>query len=166
MLRHDTEAPMTRWYTVENEQRLRDASLKARSIAGVARELGIVPVGGNYRTLKFHITRLGIDTSHHTGQAWNRDNYRGSGYRNNGGWRKHLIRIRGHRCEGCKLTTWLGKPITLELEHKDGNSTNYDEDNLSLLCCNCHSQTGTWRRKKHLGPRSPTAEAADLSPVQ
>ena len=40
------------------------------------------------------------------------------------------------------------QPITLELEHIDGNSTNYDEDNLLLLCCNCHSQTDTWRRKK------------------
>lgn len=144
--------PYTNWCQPANEQRLRDAALKARSIAGVARELGLVAKGGNYRTLKFHITRLGISTEHHTGQAWNREHYRGSGYRNNGSWRKHLIRVRGHRCERCLLTTWFGLPITLELEHRDGVSTNYDEANLLLLCCNCHSQTKTWRRRKNPAP--------------
>lgn len=43
---------------------------------------------------------------------------------------------------------WLGQPITLELEHKDGVHQNNIRENLECLCPNCHSQTDTWRRKK------------------
>jgi 5-methylcytosine-specific restriction endonuclease McrA len=35
----------------------------------------------------------------------------------------------------------------LELEHKDGNSDNNIEDNLELLCPNCHSQSPTYKAK-------------------
>jgi hypothetical protein len=59
-----------------------------------------------------------------------------------------LISKRGHKCEKCFNEEWLGKSITLELEHIDGNTKNNDESNLLLLCPNCHSQTPTWRRKK------------------
>lgn len=139
----------TRWELPENEQRLREAVAASTSIAGVARMLGIVPVGGNYKTIKHHITRLELDTSHHAGQAWNRGNYRA---RNAESTKNHiklcLIREHGHQCMRCKLTEWLGQPITLELEHKDGVNSNNDPGNLELLCPNCHSQTPTWRRKK------------------
>ena len=154
----------TNWKLPENEERLRDAALKARSIAGMAKLLGIKPVGGNFRTLKIHIARLDIDVSHHTGQSWNKENYRGYEYRNNEGWRKQLIRERGHKCESCTLTEWLGKPIPLELEHVDGNSGNYTVENLKLLCCNCHAQTPTWRRRK--APYPNQVEETDLSPVK
>jgi hypothetical protein len=150
------------WRLPENEERLRDAALKSKSIAGMCRELGLVPIGGNFHTLKFHITRLEIDTRHHLGQQWNRDNFKGSGYRGNESWKKQLIRTRGYRCERCKLSEWMGQPITLELEHVDGNSSNYNEENLKLLCCNCHAQTPTWRRRKAPYPNS--AEESDLSP--
>lgn len=50
-----------------------------------------------------------------------------------------------HACNGCGLTTWRGQPITLELEHKDGNRCNDARENLEALCPNCHSQTPTWR---------------------
>ena len=45
-------------------------------------------------------------------------------------------------CQGCGLTgSYNGKPLSLQLEHLDGNSRNNKEENLSLLCPNCHSQT-------------------------
>lgn len=49
-----------------------------------------------------------------------------------------------HRCEHCGLTEWLGKPIPLQLHHKDGNHNNNTIDNLELLCPNCHSLTDTY----------------------
>lgn len=56
--------------------------------------------------------------------------------------RKRLIEDRGHRCENCKLTKWLGQPIMLEVHnHKV-------PDQRKLLCPNCHSQTGDWRKKQ------------------
>ena len=33
------------------------------------------------------------------------------------------------------------------MEHLDGNSENNNLDNLSLLCCNCHAQTDTYKVK-------------------
>jgi 5-methylcytosine-specific restriction endonuclease McrA len=41
----------------------------------------------------------------------------------------------------------LGNPIPLELEHKDGNCTNHNIENLELLCPNCHALTDTYRGK-------------------
>lgn len=64
------------------------------------------------------------------------------------GWlRKYLFDKQSGKCNGCYNDTWRGKPITLELEHKDGNSDNNVEDNLELLCPNCHSQSPTYKAK-------------------
>jgi len=52
----------------------------------------------------------------------------------------------GYKCEGCELTEWRGKPITLELEHKNADRKDNTRENLQLLCPNCHAQTPTWRR--------------------
>lgn len=54
-------------------------------------------------------------------------------------------------CEGCENKgTWNGKPITLQLEHKNGNSSDHRVENLEYLCPNCHSQTQTYGSKnKH-----------------
>ena len=55
-----------------------------------------------------------------------------------------------HCCASCNNIEWLGKPIPLELEHKDGNSSNHILENLSLLCPNCHAQTETYRGRNKL----------------
>lgn len=62
----------------------------------------------------------------------------------------HLIRYIKSKytgCANCGINSWNSKEITLEIEHIDGVSTNNDEDNLTLLCPNCHSQTDTYRAK-------------------
>lgn len=59
-----------------------------------------------------------------------------------------LISERGHRCESCKLDEWLDTPITLEIDHIDGDRRNNTKENLRLVCPNCHSKSSTWRRKK------------------
>ena len=38
----------------------------------------------------------------------------------------------------------MGKPIVLQLHHKDGNNQNNSLDNLMILCPNCHSQTDNY----------------------
>ena len=50
-------------------------------------------------------------------------------------------------CWHCGITNWNNKEIVLELEHIDGNSNNNSEENLSLLCPNCHSQTPTYKNR-------------------
>ena len=48
--------------------------------------------------------------------------------------------IKENKCECCGLSEWMGKPIPLELHHKDFNHYNNSLDNLQILCANCHMQ--------------------------
>ena len=44
--------------------------------------------------------------------------------------------------------------IPLEIEHIDGNFQNNSEDNLLLLCPNCHSLSGTYKGANKNGRKS------------
>ncbi|NBP01952.1 MAG: HNH endonuclease, partial [Proteobacteria bacterium] len=59
--------------------------------------------------------------------------------------RRRVFEEQNYCCNKCGISKWLDKPITLELEHKDGNNKNNSRDNLEGLCPNCHSITDTWR---------------------
>lgn len=77
---------------------------------------------------------------------WNKGLFTGTKFEYGGGGnhKGYLIQERGHKCECCGLETWLDKPITLELDHIDGDTRNNVKSNLRLLCPNCHSYTDTW----------------------
>lgn len=68
-------------------------------------------------------------------------------YHTNPTLRKYLTKSHGYSCRCCGLSDWNGKPITLEVEHIDGNHTNCEPSNVCLLCPNCHSQTSTYKSK-------------------
>jgi hypothetical protein len=57
--------------------------------------------------------------------------------------RRYLTEDRGYKCEvtECGLSEWLGKPITLHVDHVNGDPSNDRPENVRLLCPNCHSQT-------------------------
>ena len=61
--------------------------------------------------------------------------------------RKALVARDGNKCSVCGIHSWNDKPITFEVEHKDGNSENNLHTNLCLICPNCHSQTSTYKGK-------------------
>ncbi len=80
--------------------------------------------------------------------AWNRGLRSADfSYGGRGNHKAVLITERGHQCESCRLTEWLGDEIPLELEHCDGNNKNNSRENLLLLCPNCHAKTVYYRRK-------------------
>ena len=56
--------------------------------------------------------------------------------------RRRLIEegVKEEKCECCGLSEWMGKPIPLELHHRDFNHYNNSLDNLQILCANCHMQ--------------------------
>lgn len=70
-----------------------------------------------------------------------------------GAVREYLLRSRGHQCEQCKLKEWLDQLIPLDSHHEDGNYENNREENLKLLCKNCHGLTPNFGRKNKLGSR-------------
>src|SRR3954466_2290134 len=55
--------------TAVDETKIVQAVQDCRSISGVLRQVGLVPRGGNYRRVKYVVKKLGLDTSHWTGQG-------------------------------------------------------------------------------------------------
>ena len=55
--------------------------------------------------------------------------------------------LKEYKCEKCGLIDWNRLPISLELNHIDGNRHNHHISNLEIICPNCHAQTDTYRGK-------------------
>lgn len=68
--------------------------------------------------------------------------------------RQKYTRLRKHYtyCTICKLSDWQGQSIPLEVDHINGIRSDNSENNLRVICCNCHAQTPTYKSKnrKHL----------------
>jgi len=79
-------------------------------------------------------------------------------FKTDGRRKARLLEERGHKCEECGLTVWRGKPIPLQLEHRDGNPMNSDKSNLALICPNCHAQTETYCGRNIGRPKCPRRE--------
>lgn len=61
--------------------------------------------------------------------------------------RRYLFEKYDNKCSMCgwgEINMFTGK-IPLEVEHVDGNYLNNNEENLTLICPNCHSLTSTYK---------------------
>jgi 5-methylcytosine-specific restriction endonuclease McrA len=139
------------------DEELREAYFRARSIADILRSLGLVPRGGNYRTVKERLRALDLDPAALPGQAWARgrsfvrlslqemlvDGRPCAGAT----LAKRLITagILERCCARCKRAGWEGQLIPLELDHINGDHDDNRLENLRLLCPNCHALTETYR---------------------
>ena len=47
-------------------------------------------------------------------------------------------------CSICNIEEWNNKPLSMQLDHIDGDPHNHKLENLRLICPNCHSQTETY----------------------
>lgn len=147
---------VAKWKKLSNEE---FAALvqESRSFYELAAKIGYEKTGGGTQaSLKQAVKEKGLDTSHFTGQAWNKNQFdysvftKGTRKKNGKTTLTPLIALRGRRCENCQLETWMDQPINLEIHHKDGDRSNNELDNLELLCPNCHSYTETFCYKtKH-----------------
>ena len=143
-------------YRTWTDQEFISAYKTAKSVAHLIRTLGLVPAGGNYKTVKDTCVRLNLPLISHQGvhpvprtPRKKIEEYLIYGRTSSDNLKKRLIKegIKKHQCEECLLTLWLGRPIPLELDHIDGDSYNSIIENLRFLCPNCHSLTPTYRGK-------------------
>lgn len=72
-----------------------------------------------------------------------------------------LKELREWKCDCCGISEWMGKPISLEIHHIDGDTLNNSLDNLQILCPNCHSQTDNWRSRNQRGYSKTSKKISD-----
>jgi predicted RNA-binding Zn-ribbon protein involved in translation (DUF1610 family) len=128
---------------------------QSTSVSGVLRLLGVRPNGGAHAHISRTIKRFEIDTSHfrpyfreHSSNRLPADQILvrllpGSNRAKPHMLKRALVEIgRPYECESCGNDgTWLGMPLTLEVDHIDGDFLNNLPENLQFLCPNCHRLT-------------------------
>ena len=149
-------------YTKEIMEKACDGAL---SLAQVCRNLGLKPVGGNYKTVKSNLDKFGIDVSHFTGQRWNKGlkhvdrtsrysledilkeniDYKSSNLKE----RLIIAGLKKNECEVCGYTE------NLELHHINGNHYDNRLENLQILCPNHHAQTHNFRGRNSTKNSTP-----------
>ncbi|MFI9645908.1 HNH endonuclease [Streptomyces sp. NPDC052040] len=159
------------------EDALRTAVAGATSYADTMRALGLEVNDTNHRRVRRAAAQLGLDRSHFVRRSWaaEKPDRRPPAAERVlvilpvGSARPNRARLHGalreagvpYRCTTCgNHGEWLGRPITLQIDHINGDWLDNRIENLRYLCPNCHALTATWCRRKH----GPTAAPAG-SPV-
>lgn len=149
--------------TKYTRDRVEQAVQNSKTLAGVLRELNVKWSGGQQQNIRRWIDVYKIDTSHFVGQAvrkgcsrprivWQNILTKKTLDRRE---RSHLLRRalldygKPYVCIVCGNDGhWNGKELRLQVDHKDGNWSNNEPDNLEFICPNCHSQTTGWSGQK------------------
>ena len=74
-----------------------------------------------------------------------------SPYQNLSSLRDRLLKenLLNYECQICgNKGEWQGQPLTLQLDHINGNHNDHRLENLRFLCPNCHTQTETYGSRR------------------
>lgn len=149
------------------DEQLIEAVKISNTYQEVSRKLGHTTYGANSRTIKKHIARLKLDTSHfmstkeileyarsHMKKPLSYDELFSINEIDRKHIKKYIIdnKIIPYRCHMCNIVdTWNGNPISLHLDHINGVNNDNRLENLRFLCPNCHSQTNSYCGKNIAG---------------
>lgn len=147
-------------YNIKDEDFI-DIVKNSTTWSEILKKCGYNNIGNNKTVLK-RCQKLNIDISHlPSGQGCKIEGKKfkkytieeilveNSQYNNGPLLKNRLIKEKNfeNKCYNCNLTVWMGKPIPLEIEHKNGIHTDNRIENLTFLCCNCHALTDTYKGK-------------------
>jgi Zn finger protein HypA/HybF involved in hydrogenase expression len=135
-----------------DEATLKETFQKSSSFSSWARRLGFPNAsGGTYYELKKKANQLGLKPSfdlkgktdhprHVSDEIYFARNTQHGG--NEMRIRILKEKLLPYRCEVCGLEGfWQNQPLTLQLDHKNGDHSDNRLENLRFLCPNCHAQT-------------------------
>jgi hypothetical protein len=153
-----SRVPPPRW----SDEEVREAYDGARSLADVMRRIGLDPTRNRgRRALQRRLDALGLETDVLPGKGWARGTspdrrhlrrplqeilVRDSTYLTTSTLKARLLDegLLAAVCSACGISTWRDRPLTLHLDHVNGDRRDNRPPNLRLLCPNCHSQTSTY----------------------
>lgn len=143
-----------------SKEQLVEASAGASSMREVIENLGLKPNGGQYRYVKQYFVDAGLDypkfdyadaaKNLSSRNKLSDDEWFSKGvFRGGPHTKKRLIKLGvKEQCSCGQGPVWMGKPLTLQVDHIDGDRFNNLISNLRILCPNCHTQTETYSSKK------------------
>lgn len=137
---------------------MRDLFAKCTSYSNIIRECNLDVRVSYIKTLQAIAKQYSIDTSHFMGHSTsvgrapilkNEEIFR-IGYLSTKVVKSRILKDRliPYICADCSNEgLHNGKPLTLQLDHVNGNNTDNRLENLRFLCPNCHSQTDNFTGK-------------------
>jgi Zn finger protein HypA/HybF involved in hydrogenase expression len=155
------------YYDWENKEKLIEDLKASASISNFLDNQGLVASSGNYDTFKKWMKKHEINKDDYLTEPLVKEMKPKKEVRKltieqifteNSEASRDLVRrnvisnkLVEYKCSGCgNCGSWNGIELSLQLEHKNGNSTDNRVENLEFLCPNCHSQTHTYGSKnKH-----------------
>ena len=147
-----------------SKEEIKSAIEQTKSMAAAAKLLGV-----KYDTFKKYADKFGLFEANQAGKGLLRgvryksksDVFKSDNRVANQVLAKWLKLERKWCCEECGISEWNDKPLTLEVDHIDGDNSNNELTNLKILCPNCHSQTPTWRGRNLTGKKRESKKVSD-----
>lgn len=147
-----------------SDAEIRDIASGCSSVSQVIRKLGLRVTGSNHTSIKRRLTE--VEISFGSGLT---DRPRHSSNRKTAD--EILVRLPPNSCRKaapmlrralaeigvpneCALCgqspEWMGRPLTLEVDHIDGDPMNNERWNLRVVCPNCHTQTESFGNRNRM----------------